>query len=145
MTTEPRRLLFLCPHNAAKSVLAAAYCRKLAAQRNIAVHVDSAGTHPGPVVSPLVIKAVQAEGIDVSDYQPRRVTQDEVGAAWRVVSLGCPPDDLPQPAGAVEYWDDVPPPSQDLALTRAVIIEHINRLLDELDPDQWRDPPKSGM
>jgi protein-tyrosine-phosphatase len=32
-------ILFLCPHNAAKSVLAAAYCQHLAAQCSLDVQV----------------------------------------------------------------------------------------------------------
>lgn len=34
MTTK---ILFLCPHNAAKSVLAAAYCKRMAEETGLAV------------------------------------------------------------------------------------------------------------
>jgi hypothetical protein len=36
-----RTILFLCPHNAAKSVLAVAYCQHLAAQCGLEVQVTS--------------------------------------------------------------------------------------------------------
>ena len=44
-----RRVLFMCPHGAAKSVLASAYFRRLAKERGLNVEVDSAGTEPDPV------------------------------------------------------------------------------------------------
>ena len=39
---HPQTIIFLCPHNAAKSVIAAAYWARLAAQRGIAMRATSA-------------------------------------------------------------------------------------------------------
>ena len=39
-------VLFMCPHGAAKSVLASAYFKQLAAARGLRVRVDAAGTEP---------------------------------------------------------------------------------------------------
>jgi hypothetical protein len=50
---DVRTVLFLCPHNAAKSVIAAAYCVRLAAARGVTLRAASAGTDPDPGVSPL--------------------------------------------------------------------------------------------
>ena len=127
-----RTIFFLCPHNAAKSVIAAAYCQRLAAQRGLELYATSAGTEPDPAVSPVVVAALRAEGIDVSGHRPRRVTRDELAAAWRVVSLGCDLGDLPPGQGAVERWDDVPSPSQDMAGARVAIRGCVARLLDQL-------------
>jgi protein-tyrosine-phosphatase len=130
--TESRTVLFLCPHAAAKSVLAAAEFDRLAAERGLATRADAAGTEPDPATSPAVVAALAAEGVDVSGHQPRRVSQDELAAAWRVVSLGCDLDGI-APAGlAVERWDDVPPVSADLPTARAAIRARVARLVDEL-------------
>ncbi len=56
-----RTVLFLCPHNAAKSVMAAAYFRRLAERRRLDVRADSAGTEPSPETSPAVVAALRAE------------------------------------------------------------------------------------
>ena len=66
-------VLFLCPHNAAKSVLAAAYFDRLAVERGLPFRADSAGTEPAEGPAPAVVAALQAEGIDVSGYRPRHV------------------------------------------------------------------------
>lgn len=49
---EPPTVLFMCPHGAAKSVLASAYFERLATERGLNVRVESAGTDPDPTVAP---------------------------------------------------------------------------------------------
>jgi protein-tyrosine-phosphatase len=127
---DERTILFLCPHNTAKSVIAAAYCERLAAERGLTLRATSAGTDPDPGVSPGVAGALLAEGIDVRAHRPRRVTAEEMARASRVVSLGCDLGDLATPGLVVENWDDVPSPSADLTGARAVIAAHVRRLLD---------------
>ena len=63
-----RTVLFLCPHNAAKSVIAAAYWNRVAAARGLDIAADSAGTEPSPAVSPAVVEALAAEGLDVAGH-----------------------------------------------------------------------------
>lgn len=81
-------IVFVCPHGAAKSVIAAAYCQRLAHERGIPVQASAAGTEPEPIVSPLVVATLDGEGIDVAGYQPQLVTRTAVANAWRVVTLG---------------------------------------------------------
>ena len=113
---DVRTILFLCPHSAAKSVIAAAYCERLAAERGVPLRATSAGTDPG--VSPGGAGALLAEGIDARAHRPRRVTTGELARASRVVSLGCNLGDLAPPGLVVERWDDVPSPSADLTGAR---------------------------
>ncbi len=127
---DVRSILFLCPHNAAKSVIAAAYYERLAAERGLTLRAASAGTVPDPGVSPGVAGALLAEGIDVRAHRPRRVTAEELASASRVVSLGCDLGDIAPPGLVVERWDDVPSPSADLTGARAVIAAHVRRLVD---------------
>jgi arsenate reductase (thioredoxin) len=128
----PRTILFLCPHNAAKSVIAAAYFHQLAAERGLDLWADSAGTDPDERPSPAVVRALLEEGIDVTDHQPRLVTAGDLAGAHRVISLGCTLDDLAPSTLQVDHWDDVPPPSRDLEGYRAAIKRHVDTLVAEL-------------
>ena len=130
-----RTILFLCPHNAAKSVLAAAYFEQLARERGLDYRAASAGTSPDTVPSPAVVAILREEGIDVAGHRPRRVTAEELTSAHRVISLGCDPDDLDGTNARVDRWDDVPPPSQDLGASQAAIKRHLDLLVDELAVD----------
>jgi protein-tyrosine-phosphatase len=125
-------ILFLCPHHAAKSVIAQAYFNRLAQQENLPFVADSAGTEPDPVVSPVVADMLLAQGIDVRNHQPRRVTAIELDQAARVISIGCPLVDLEIAPERVESWDDVPMVSQDLPGSSAAILRHIEVLVKEL-------------
>jgi protein-tyrosine-phosphatase len=61
-----RTILYLCPHNAAKSVLAAADFDRLARERDLPYRAASAGTDPDAAPSPAVVALLQEEGIDVA-------------------------------------------------------------------------------
>ena len=135
-----RTILFLCPHNAAKSVLAVAYCRHLSAQCGLEVQVTSAGTEPDATTSPAAVALLRTEGLDVTPPRPRRVTQEELGAAFRVISMGCDVSHLAPAGTLVEHWDDVPSPSQHLAPARDVIYTHVERLIEELKQDAYHAP-----
>ena len=123
------QIVFLCPHGAAKSVIAAAYCQQLADQQNVQLRATCAGTEPDAEVSPAVLELLRMEGIDVADQRPRRVTHEELATARRIISLGCDLGDLARPGMVIEHWDDVPPPSQNLRATRDRIRDHVEQLV----------------
>jgi arsenate reductase (thioredoxin) len=125
----PQTLLFLCPHGAAKSVIAAAYCRRLVAQHGLDFDVTSAGTEPDAAVAPAVVELLRTEGLDVAHEQPRAVSREALAAAFRVISMGCDVSDLAPPGTIVEHWNDVPSPSQDLIAARNRISTHVEQLI----------------
>lgn len=129
--SSDRPVLFVCLHGAAKSVLAAADFRRLAAARGLDIPAVSAGTEPDPAIAPGVLRTLLAEGVDLRGQAPRRLTRGDVTGAARVVAFGC---DLGEaaPAGTpIEQWADVPAVSDDLPAARAVIRRHLERLVDE--------------
>ena len=125
-------ILFLCPHSATKSVLAAAYCQRLAAEYGLDLEASFAGTEPDEQIAPAVANLLQAEGIDVSHYSPRLVTREALAAAWRVISLGCEVSHLVPPETSLESWNDIPPPSQALPEARELIYARVEQLVGEL-------------
>jgi protein-tyrosine-phosphatase len=125
-------ILFLCPHNAAKSLLAVADFDRMAAARGLPFRADSAGTEPAGTPAPAVVAALRAEGIDMAGHRPRPVTEEDIAGAHRVVSLGSDLADLPASPARIDRWDDVPPVSQDLEAARSVIRHRLEALVDEL-------------
>ncbi len=125
-------IVFVCPHNAAKSVIAAAYFQQRADQLGLALHAVSAGTEPSPTVSAAVVEVLRKDGLDVAGYQPRLVTPEELTAAARIVSLGSDLQAFVPATVAVDDWDDVPPPSQDLGAACQAIRARVEQLITEL-------------
>jgi len=88
-------VLFMCPHGAAKSVLASAYFQREAKARGLNVVVASAGTHPDAQVSPAVASHLKQNGYEVPIATPRRAIAGAVmgrsvgtGAPMRPASVG---------------------------------------------------------
>jgi arsenate reductase len=120
LRTRPmdQTILFLCPHNAAKSVMATAFCQHLAGQYGLELHVTSAGTEPDPAISPAVAELLRKEGFGMANYRPRAVCREELAAAFRVISMACDVSDLSPSGTMVEHWNDVPAPNQGLSAAR---------------------------
>jgi protein-tyrosine-phosphatase len=127
-----KEVLFMCPHGAAKSVLASAYFQRRARERGLNVRVDSAGTDPDPEVGKAVAAHLTKAGYAIPIDKPRRVTARDVEQADIVVSLGCDLTGLPKPRGTLLKWDDVPGPGENFAAADAAIRKHVEELIDEL-------------
>lgn len=126
------KILFVCPHHAAKSVMAAAYFNRLIQDYELPFVADSAGTEPDEHVHPAVADLLRTEGFDVSRHQPRRVEADELDEAARIISMGCTAEVLGVSPERVEEWKDVPMVSQDLPGARVAIRRHVEGLIGEL-------------
>lgn len=129
---QAQRVLFMCPHGAAKSVLASAYFERLARERGLNVRVDSRGTEPDPAVSPKVAEHLTKHGYRVPVAAPQRVSPADLASADIVISLGCDVRGLAVRAGTLRQWDDVPGPGEDFAGADAAIQRRVAALVDEL-------------
>jgi protein-tyrosine-phosphatase len=137
-TGRPPTVLFICPHGAAKSVLASAYFQRLAKERGLNVRVDSAGTEPDAAVSSAVAAHLVKNGYQVPVDKPRKVSAEEFQAADVVISLGCDLTGLPARRGALQRWDEVPGPGENFAAADEAIRKRVVALIEELS----RNPPR---
>jgi arsenate reductase len=124
-----RTILFVCLHGAAKSVIAASHCQRLANDAGFAIRATFAGTEPDPEIAPAAASGLLAEGLDVREQPTHRVTSEELRHAWRVVSFGCDLEAL-APGVRVERWDDVPAVSENYRAARDVIVARLPTLVE---------------
>ena len=129
--TSPRRprVLFVCLHGAAKSVVAAAHFRRLAAARGLEADAVAAGIEPDAELTPAAVKGLAGEGLPGRPERPRPVTLHDLGAAARVVTFGC---DVRAESAPTERWDDVPAVSEGYPAARDRIVARVERLVAEL-------------
>jgi arsenate reductase (thioredoxin) len=130
MAATPR-VLFVCLHGSAKSLIALEHFRRLAAERGVHVEASSAGTEPDTELPPNVVQGLLGDGIDVRGRRPRQLTRPDLESASRVVTFGCELGELTPPGLAIERWDDVPAVSEDFKRARDAIVARLPRLLDE--------------
>lgn len=125
-------VLFICPHGAAKSVLASAYFQRLAKERGLNVRVEAAGVEPQEAVSTVVKEHLERNGYSVPVAKPRAVTKDDLDQADVVISLGCDVSRLPVTPRSLRKWDEVPGPSEDFKGADEAIRNRVMALVEEL-------------
>lgn len=124
-------VLFMCPHGAAKSLMASAYFQKLAKERGLNVRVDSAGTEPDAELSKGVVAHLQKNGYPIPIQKPRAATAADMSGADVIISIGCDLSKLPAPKGVVKNWK-VPDFSADFGTAEQAIRDEVNKLVEEL-------------
>jgi chromate transporter len=130
------RVVFVCEHGSAKSLVASSAFERMARARGVRVEALSRGTAPDPAVPPAVVEALRGEGVDVASFRPQRLTDADAPAGTRVIAIGVPRDALP--AGLrtrAELWTDVPPFSEGYPRSRAVLATHLDALLRQLEEE----------
>jgi len=131
MSVRNPNVLFVCLHGSAKSLIAAEYFNRLAAERGLPARAASAGTEPDDEIPPRVAQGLGADGIDVAGRRPRRPTPADVDGSAIVVTFACDLGDLAARAPRVEHWDNVPAVSEDFKRARDVIVARVSALLEE--------------
>ncbi|HEU4521341.1 MAG TPA: hypothetical protein VFT12_05015 [Thermoanaerobaculia bacterium] len=122
------RILFLCSHGAAKSVMAASYFNRLAKEQELPwVATAASAEEPYDGVPEPVAGLLLQDGFDVRSFTPRPVEEGDVAAAGKVIAIGCQ-----LPGAEVERWDDVPAASDDLEGSASAIRGHVEALIAEL-------------
>jgi protein-tyrosine-phosphatase len=125
----PQRVLFVCLHGAAKSVIAAAHFKRLAATRGLGIEAVAAGTEPDAELAAGAVKGLAGDGLQTTLARPRPVTRYDLESATRIVSFGC--DVAPTRGQRVEQWD-VPAVSDGYEPARSRIVANVERLVAEL-------------
>jgi arsenate reductase (thioredoxin) len=101
---DVKRVLFVCVHNAGRSVMAEAFFNRLVDGRAEAL---SAGTEPQGAPHPEVVEAMREVGLDVSGHLGLMLNDQMVASAERVITMGCAVDEAACPAilyANVEDW-----------------------------------------
>lgn len=134
--TKPT-VLFVCVHNAGKSLMAAALMRAKAGDE---VNVLSGGTHPGDALNEPARIAVSELGASMDGEYPKEITHEVFMNVDRIVILGneaklAAVDGM---RGTIETWftpEPGPEVGDKLAQTRIVrddIVGRVNDLYHEL-------------
>ena len=126
-------VLFVCVHNAGRSQMAQGYLRALAGDR---IEVRSAGSMPGNQINPSAVAAMAEEGIDISNEQPKVLTDSAVEASDYVITMGCG-DACPfYPGKTYLDWQLDDPAGQGIEPVRVIrdeIRARVEALIAEID------------
>jgi arsenate reductase (thioredoxin) len=122
MSTELPEVLFVCIHNAGRSLAARVlldhYARGL-------VDVHSAGSEPADQLNPAVVAVLRERGLDPGQEFPKPLTEHTARTADVIVTMGCG-DTCPVYPGARSLdWELEDPAGKS--------IEEVRPIVDEID------------
>jgi len=131
---ETAEVLFVCVHNAGRSQMASSLLDRYAGG---SVRVRSAGSTPADEVNPAVVAAMREVGIDLSREVPKLLTDEAVGEADVVITMGCGDACPIYPGKRYLDWDLPDPAGKSLHEVRPIrdeIDRRVRALLEELVP-----------
>ena len=126
--TEKPVVLFLCTHNAGRSLAASVLLDHYAQGR---VDVRSAGSEPADQLNPAVVAVLRERGLDPSREFPKPLTDDAARTADVIVTMGCG-DACPfYPGKRYIDWELEDPAGKPVEAVRP-IVEDIDRRVQAL-------------
>ena len=128
--TAPR-VVFVCEHGAAKSLIASAYFNKMAAERGIAARASFRGVDPQDALSVRAVAGLKDDGFAIPAQRPTAIAAADVAAATHIFAIGCTLPAAATTSGKAASWDDVPE-DQGYGPMRDAIVRHVRALLDTL-------------
>ena len=127
MTGVPE-VLYVCTHNAGRSVAAAVLTEHYAHGR---VHVRSAGSAPGSEINPAVAAVLRERGLDPDQQFPKPLTDEAARAADVIITMGCGDACPIFPGKRYLDWELTDPAGKSVAEVRP-IVDHIDERVREL-------------
>ena len=125
-------VLFVCTHNAGRSVAARVLLEHYAEGR---VDVRSAGSEPATQLNPSVVAVLIERGLDPSAERPKILTVDAAKAADVVVTMGCGDACPVFPGKRYLDWELVDPAGRTVDEVRPIVDDidrRVRALLAEL-------------
>ena len=124
----------MCPHNAAKSILAIYFAQQFAKQNpGRAFSFSSAGTDPDEAHAPTVVKYLADNVLLAPKQSPRHVTQQDLDSADHVISMGCDLSAFALPADKLTNWLGLTDASEDIESSASEISSRVKDLLSALE------------
>jgi arsenate reductase (thioredoxin) len=126
--TEKPVVLFLCVHNAGRSLAARVLLDHYAKGR---VDVRSAGSEPADQLNPSIVAILQERGLDPSSEHPKALTDEDGRVADVIVTMGCGDSCPVYPGKRYLDWELEDPAGKPVEAVRP-IVEEIDRRVQEL-------------
>jgi protein-tyrosine-phosphatase len=127
--TEKPVVLFLCTHNAGRSLAAKVLLDHYAQGR---IDVRSAGSEPADQLNPAVVAVLEERGLHPEQEFPKPLTDENAQAADVVVTMGCGDTCPVYPGTRYLDWDLPDPAGLPPAAVRPIVNDIDRRVQDLL-------------
>jgi arsenate reductase (thioredoxin) len=129
---QEKKIVFVCEHGAAKSVIAASYFNKLAKERNLDYVAECRGTFPDSVVSPGIKAGLTNDKVFDPTTKPQKLLITDTVNVERIILFTPLPSDI-NTTIKTENWSNIQNVDAGYEKRRDAIVKKINELLDSLE------------
>ena len=127
-------VVFVCEHGSVKSMIAAQWFNRMAAERGIRLQAVSRGVEPDAKIPEAVAANMRKDGFHLAGLVPVRLQETDLAQAHYVVAIGAKSALLDKMLEGFQRWDDIPPASVDYSAACDAMRARIKVLLDTLAP-----------
>jgi arsenate reductase (thioredoxin) len=128
---QKQKIVFVCEHGAAKSVIAADYFNKLAAERGLNYEAVCRATAPDSTLNPGTRAGLKADNIR-QNINPQKLALTDTVNTKRIIIFTPIPNNF-KPTTPIEDWSSTQNVDGTYQQRRDAIIKKINALLDSLE------------
>lgn len=128
---QSNKIVFVCEHGSAKSVIAAAYFNKLANEKNLSYEAVARGTDPDTVISTKTKQLLLQENLFDKSFVPQKLSQQDVDGAQQVFLFYTLPQTI-KDKNNIQYWMGVDAVNGDFIKLKDDIVARIIPLIDSL-------------
>ena len=142
MSDDRIDVLFVCVHNAGRSVAAKVLFNDSATRLGLGLRSESAGTIPSEQVNSSVKRVLESFNLDTTNEAPKHLTDSMLDSEPRIVTMGCNVDAEACPtinSSDVDDWE-LPDPSEMADDEEIVSLIHeiarrVNALIREMSTE----------
>jgi arsenate reductase len=129
---QDKKIIFVCQHGAAKSVIAASYFNKIAKERNLNFVAECRGVEPDSAVSKTTKDGLANDKVFNPTTKPQKLLNADTTNTEMIVLFTDLPEDI-RTSIKIENWSKIENVDADYSTRRDAIIRKINELLDSLE------------
>lgn len=130
--SQIKRIVFVCEHGAAKSVIAATYFNKLANERKLPWEAICRGTNPDSTLTSATKKGLEADKLLNPDLKPEKLIMLDTSNVKKIILFTPLPKNFSSDI-QTEDWSTLPNIEAGYSERRDALIKQITILLDSLE------------
>ena len=132
VVSQNKKIVFVCEHGSAKSMIATAYFNKLAREKNLPWEAISRGTNPDEAISLKTKQLLQDDHLLDEKLKPQKISQADINEAEQVVLFYTLPENI-QGKNNTQHWLGISAVNGDYQKLRDEIVNKVvNPLIDSL-------------
>jgi arsenate reductase len=130
--SQTQKVIFVCEHGAAKSVIAAAQFNRIAKERDLNWEATCRGTFPDAAIGESTKAGLISDNLYDPEFSPRKLSVTDTSGVKKIILFTKLPAAFSGTSVSIEDWSTLPNIDGDYVHRRDAIVDKINLFFDSL-------------